>query len=130
MKTWLIVILWAVPLCAQSNSGELRLKVTDPGGLGVRTTVQITSEANQYRNTLTTNDQGRLDVQRLPYGIYQLEITSPGFAEISQSVNIHSSFPTEYTIQLLLPTVKQSVNVSAANTLIDPEQAGAVNHVG
>jgi hypothetical protein len=130
MKTWLIVILWAVPLCAQSNSGELRLKVLDPSGLGVRTAVHITSEANQYRTTLTTNDQGRLNVQRLPYGIYQLEITSSGFSEISQSVNIHSSFPTEYTIQLLLPTVKQSVNVSAANTLIDPEQAGAVNHVG
>jgi hypothetical protein len=114
----------------QSNSGELRLKVTDPTGLGLKTTVQITSEANQYRNTLTTNERGSLDVQRLPYGVYQLEISQPGFAEISQSVDIHSSFPTEYTIRLLLPTVKQSVNVSAANTLIDPDQAGAVNHVG
>jgi hypothetical protein len=130
MKTWLILILWVVPLCAQSNSGELRLKVLDPSGLGVRTAVQITSQANQYRNTLTTNDQGRLDVQRLPYGIYQLEITSPGFSEISQSINIRSSFPTDDTIRLLLPTVQQSVNVNAANTLIDPEQAGAVNHVG
>ncbi len=74
------MLLYAVPLFAQSNSGELRLKVTDPAGLGVKTAVQIISEANQYRNTLTTSDQGSLDVQRLPYGIYQLEIQQPGFA--------------------------------------------------
>ena len=77
MKKWIAVFfLFAGSAFAQSNSGELRLKVTDPSGLGVKTTVQIISEANQYRNTLATNDQGALDVQRLPYGIYQLEISS------------------------------------------------------
>ena len=73
-----ILFLCALPLFCQSNSGELRLKVTDPAGLAVKTTVQIVSEANQYRNNLATSDQGRLDVQRLPYGIYQLEIKQPG----------------------------------------------------
>ena len=43
---------------------------------------------------------------------------------------IHSSIPTEYTIQLKLPTVNQSVTVSAANTLIDPDQAGSVSQIG
>ena len=125
-----IFFFCALPLFCQSNSGELRLKVTDPAGLGVKTTVQISSKANQYRNTLATSDQGNLDVQRLPYGIYQLEIKQPGFAEISESVDIHSSIPTEYTIQLMLPSVNQSVTVTAPNTLIDPDQAGAVNQVG
>src|SRR5277367_3286051 len=117
-------------LFAQSNSGELRLKVTDPSGLPVKTTVRIVSEANQYRNILTTSDQGRLDVQRLPYGIYQLQITQPGFAEVSESLDIHSSIPTEHNIRLILPTVKQSVTVHAPNTLIDPDQAGAVSQIG
>jgi hypothetical protein len=125
-----ILFLAATPLFSQSNSGELRLHVTDPAGLAVKTTVQITSEANQYSNTLTTNEQGRLDVRRLPYGIYQLEISQSGFAVTTASVDIHSKFPVDYTIQLLLPTVKQSLDVSAANTLIDPDQPGAVNHVG
>ena len=126
----IILLLWAIPLCAQSNSGELRIKVIDPGGLGVKTAVQITSTANQYRNTLATSDQGTLDVHRLPYGIYELEIRQPGFASISESVEIHSSIPTEHTIQLKLPTVNESVTVSAANTLIDPDQAGSVNQIG
>jgi outer membrane cobalamin receptor len=115
---------------AQSNTGELRLTITDPSGSGVKTRVQIVSEANQYRNTLMTTDQGRLEAQRLPYGIYRLEIASPGFAEISRTVNIHSSLPTEYAIQLSLPTVRESASVNAASTLIDPDQAGSVNRVG
>jgi hypothetical protein len=130
IKSWLVLFFWAVPLFAQSNSGELRLKVTDPAGLGIRTTVQITSQANRYRNTLATSDQGSLDVQRLPYGLYQLEIKQAGFADISESVEIRFSIPTEHTVQLKLPTVNQSVTVSAANTLIDADQAGSVNQIG
>jgi hypothetical protein len=129
-KLIIAVLLWALPLVAQSNDGELRLKVTDPAGRGVKTTVQIVSRANQYRNTPTTSDQGYVDVQRLPYGIYQLEIRQPGFAGITESVEIHSSIPTEYTIQLKLPSVNESVTVTAADTLIDPDQAGSVSQIG
>ncbi|MGO8985115.1 MAG: carboxypeptidase-like regulatory domain-containing protein, partial [Terriglobales bacterium] len=125
-----IVCFFAVPLFCQSNNGELRLKVTDPDGLGVRTTVQVVSQANQYRRILTTGDQGRLDIERLPFGIYQLEISQPGFAQISKSIDIHSSIPIEFTLQLSLPTVQQSVTVSEERTLINPDQAGAVSQVG
>jgi hypothetical protein len=129
-KLILIVFFWASPLFCQSNSGELRLKVTDPSGLGVKAIVRVTSEANRYRNALTTSDQGSLDVERLPYGIYRLEIQQPGFAVVSESVEIRSSLPTDYKIQLKLPTVNQSVAVTAANTLIDPDQAGSVSQIG
>jgi len=117
-------------MLAQSNTAELRLTVTDPSGSGVKSTVEIVSEANEYRNTLTTNEGGTLDVLRLPYGVYQIEIQQPGFAPVSQSVDIRSSIPTEYAIQLKLQSVGQSVTVSAGGTLIDPNQAGNVNRIG
>jgi hypothetical protein len=125
-----LILISALPLSGQSNSGELRLKVTDPSGLGVKTAVRIISEANQYRNILTTSDQGTLDVQRLPYGIYHLEIEQPGFAAVSKSLEIRSSIPEEYTIQLTLTEVNQSLSVSAAGTLIDPDQSGSVSQIG
>jgi outer membrane cobalamin receptor len=124
------MVLLGTPLLGQSNSGELRLRVTDPAGLSVRTTVQIVSQANQYRSSLATNDQGRLDVQRLPYGRYELAIRQSGFANFFKSVDIHSSIPIQYAIQLLLPTVNQSVTVSAANTLIDTDRTGSVSQIG
>lgn len=110
--------------------GELRLKVTDPTGLGVKTAIEIVSEANQYRRTLSTDDQGALTIQRLPYGVYELQINQPGFAEVSQSLDIHSAIPTDYIIQLRVTGTNESVTVSAANTLIDPDQAGSVNQIG
>ena len=119
-----------MPVFCQSNSGELRIHVVDPSGLGVTATVQIISEANEYRSSLATSNQGRLDVQRLPFGTYQIEVSQPGFAPVSQSVEIRSSIPVEYTVQLKLPSVRQTVNVNAVNTLIDPDQAGSVNQIG
>jgi hypothetical protein len=117
-------------VCAQANQGELRLKVTDPFGLAVRTKVEITSGANQYRNTLTTDDQGSVVAQRLPYGVYRVEVQQPGFAPVSESIEVRSAVPQEQTIQLKLPLVSQSVTVNSVNTLIDPDQAGAVSQVG
>jgi len=126
----LCLVSSTVQAFGQSNSGELHLQVTDPAGLGVKTTVQITSAANQYRSSLATNEQGSLAVQRLPYGIYQLEIKQPGFAPVSESLEIRVSVPTEHTIQLQLTALNQSVDVTAADTLIDPDRAGAVSEIG
>jgi hypothetical protein len=108
----------------------LHIKVTVPSGLGIKTTVRIISTANEYRNALATSDQGTLVVQRLPYGIYQLEIEQPGFAPQFEAVEIRSSLPTECRILLKLPTVHQSVTVTATNTLIEPDQPGSVSQVG
>jgi hypothetical protein len=120
----------AMPLFCQINVGELRLRVTDPAGLGIKTTIQITNRSNQYRSALSTNDRGELDVQRLPYGIYLLKIEQPGFTAQSELVEIRSSLATKLTIQLRLATVNQSVTVNAVNTMIDPDQPGSVSQMG
>ena len=117
-------------LFAQNNSGELRLRVTDPSGVAVRAPIQVISEANEYRRTLNTDDQGSLILQHLPFGVYELQINQPGFAEVSQSVNVRSSIPTAHLIQLRVVAQSESVTVSAASTLINPEEAGSVNQVG
>jgi hypothetical protein len=124
------VIVYAFPALCQSNSGELRLKVADPSGLGVKATVQITSDANQYQNTLITNDDGSLTVQRLPFGIYRIEIQRGGFANSSQVVQIRTSVPLELRVEMKLTSVAQSVTVTADATLVNPDQPGAVNQIG
>ena len=115
---------------AQSNTGELRLMVTDPSGLGVKSTVELVSESNQYSYTHTTDDQGNLDAKRLPYGIYQVQIRATAFAPRSESVEIRSAFPVDRTIRLKVASVSESVKVSASSTLIDPYRAGSVNEMG
>ena len=130
MKVLAVLFCCALPLLGQSNSGELRLKVTDPSGLGVKAAVQIVSEANQYRHTLATTDEGRLTLHHLPFGLYRVEVRRSGFSVAAAAVEIRSSIPTQYRVQLKLPSVAQSIVVSAATTLIDPDQAGSVDQVG
>ena len=90
MKKALIiaVLLGAFPVFAQSTTGELRLTVTDPAGLAVKSTVELVSQGNEYSQTFTTDSQGKLDAKRLPYGIYQLQIQAQGFARVTESVAI------------------------------------------
>jgi hypothetical protein len=130
-KTLFIAIfLWTLPVFSQSNTGEFRLTVVDPSGLGVKTSVELLSEANQYRYTFSTDEKGYVDFERLPYGIYQVRIEAPGFAKVTEPVEIRSALPLDRAIRLKVASVSESVNVSASATLIDPYRAGSVNQLG
>jgi len=115
---------------AQSNAGELRLKITDPAGLALKSTVELVSQGNEYRHTFATDDRGNLDTKRLPYGIYEVQVRAEGFAQLSESIEIRSALPLERTIALKLASVSESVNVTAPSTLVDPYRAGSFNEIG
>ena len=125
-----LFFILAAPLLSKTNRGELRLKVTDPSGIGVKATAEVVSEANHYHETLTTGKRGELDIEELPYGVYQLEITATGFAVASTTIEIRSSLPTERVIQLVLSSVTQSVTVRGAGTLLDPDWPGSASQIG
>ena len=130
IKICLILILCTVFLCAQTNVGELRLRVTDQAGLGVKSTVQLVSEGNQVRQTLFTDDGGNLVAKQLPFGVYRLEVHHEGFAPFSDSVEIRSAIPAEYHVTLRIALLSTSVTVKDEDTLIDPHSSGAINRIG
>ena len=125
-----LCFLFAFPLFGQSNSGELRIKVVDPSGLGVESSVNLVSEANQFRKSLATDGAGNLDVKQVPFGIYRIDVQHSGFADFSGSVEVRSAIPTEYPIALKVASSSQTVTVNDQATLIDPYRPGAVNHIG
>ena len=124
------ILSLALPLLAQSNSGELRLRVTDPNGLGVKTTVQLVSESNEYRNTFATDDAGVFIAKRLPFGVYRIQIQQAGFAEVSARVEVRSAIPIEYPIRMTLASVTTSIVVRDSDTLIDPHRVSSANEIG
>ncbi len=132
MRKALIIalLLWALPLFGQSTTGELRLTVTDPAGLAVKSTVELVSQETEYSQTFTTNSQGKLDAKRLPYGIYQVHIVAQGFAEVSEPVEIRSALPLDRAIHLKVASVSESVKVTGTDTLMDPYRPGSVNELG
>ncbi len=130
MNKILVLLLLVAPLFAQSNTGELRLKVTDPAGLGIKSSVVLISEANHYSETFLTDDAGDLVVKRLPFGMYNLEVRHVTFAPTSQSVEIRSAIPTSQLVKLGMSPLQTTIEVQANDTLVDPHRVGSVNQVG
>ncbi|HEX3470469.1 MAG TPA: TonB-dependent receptor [Silvibacterium sp.] len=125
-----LLLLCALPVLGQVNTGELRLKVTDPSGLGLKTSAHLVSDGNQYNNTFTTDDSGYADLRPLPYGIYLVKVEAKGFAPINKVVEIASAIPVESTIKLEVAPVTTVVKVNATDTLIDPHRSSSILEIG
>jgi hypothetical protein len=120
----------AVPLMATVNTGELRLKVVDSTGIGIKATVALSSEANQYFSEFTTDADGTAEIKTLPYGVYRLNVEKQGFSSISKTLEIRSAIPVERTLQLAIAPISTVVQVSGAGTLIDPNRPSSIMQIG
>ena len=123
------ILLFALPLLGQSNAGELRLKVADPHGLGVKASVTLSSDAAQLHRSLVTDDAGLLTTRNLPFGPYQLKVESDGFSPFSGRIEIRSALPTEYLVKLSIAALSTAVNVTAESPLLDPSQTTSSNRL-
>jgi outer membrane cobalamin receptor len=121
------VLLLTLPLFAQSHSGELRVRVTDPSGLGVKASITLKSDALQIRRTLDTDDSGALSIHNLPFGPYEVNVESTGFFPFTGTVAIHSELPIEYAVNLSIVAPSTHIDVTAQGTLLDPTRTTS-NH--
>ena len=126
----ILIFFSALGALGQVNTGELRLKITDTAGLGVKTSAQLISEANQYSNTVTTNDAGYAQLARLPYGVYLIRTSATGFAPAEKRIQIASAIPVDAVIKLEVAGVTTVVKVTDTGTLIDPDQPSSIMRIG
>jgi hypothetical protein len=124
-----LLVLTAGPF-GQTNTGELRLTVTDQAGLPVQGAVQLVSESNQVRQNLETDPRGTLVAKRLPFGRYRVEVSRAGFATFAGLLDLQTALPTEYHVTLVIAPVHTHVSVGPDATLVDPHRTGAVNRIG
>jgi len=125
-----LLLVCAVALFAQSDTGELRLKVTDPAGLPIPSSVELVSQANQVRQMWDTDSDGTLVIKRLAYGVYRLQVSRSGFAPLSQLVDIRSALPKELRVTLGVAPIETTVVVTDSATLLDPFRTGDANRIG
>ncbi|MHB8217290.1 MAG: TonB-dependent receptor [Candidatus Sulfotelmatobacter sp.] len=123
------ILFLALPLLAQSNAGELRLKVTGPDGLPLKASVELSSDAIQFHRSFSTDDSGDLVTRNLVFGRYRLQVRSESFSGYDGIIEIHSSLPTDYVVKLNIAALSTAVNVTATNTLLDPERTTTINHL-
>ena len=109
---YLAPFLVACRLFGQTDTGELRLTVTDSAGLPVDASVELVSEVNQYRRAFNTGPEGHVTAKRLPFGLYHLEVTKQSFAPHADLLEIRSSIPKVVKVLLSVAPLQASVEVT------------------
>jgi hypothetical protein len=124
------LLLSALPLYSQVDAGELRLKVSAPSGVPVKSIVELVCAGNGFDKSFATDDSGSVSVKGIPYGVYQVQLEQPGFAPFSSTVEVRSALPVEAVIHLSLASLTTNVTVHGEGTLIDPNRPGSVMQIG
>ena len=127
-----VFALVAIVLChgvaaAQGLTGALIGTVKDDqGGLLAGAVVRLGSPALIGAvTTLTTNERGQLRFPSLPPGLYELDITMPGFATLHEAdILIGAGATIERTVVLKLAGIAESVVVEGAGSRVDARNPG------
>ncbi len=126
----LLLAALAVSAWGQASSGELRILVADPTGAPLQASVEVVSEANHYKEAFRADAEGRVIAKRLPFGLYTITVSQPGFAPASQLVDIRSALPKELRVKLAVEQIQTTIEVNAAETLIDPYATSSAKKIG
>jgi len=123
---WILAVALESIGAAQIMDGELRVTVRDPSGRAVAAHVELTARNPQFQTEAQTDQAGRVRLLRLPRGVYRLSVTSDGFEEAVDTVEIRSALPQEKEIGLRIGKLATEITVQAGAPLLDPSQPGQV----
>lgn len=126
----LFVLDVACPLLAQVNSGELRLRVTDPSGLGLNALVTVSNEPNKFLRTFVASEAGEVDIKALAYGVYLVRAEKSGFVPDVETVEVRSALPAQRAVRLTIAPAGASIQVYSSAPLIDLNRPSSIIQIG
>ena len=127
-----MLLVAAPPLFAQGETTSAIVgQVTDathaalPGA-----TVTITNQATGAKRSVTTNEAGRFDFPQLKPGSYSVKVEAEGF-DPQQNSAVIAGLGQAQTVDFVLRVAqfKQTLEVSAANSLIDAQNANTTTNL-
>ena len=120
----LLAVLCAsiLPQSAFSQSlgggGTVSGAVVDPSGASVpKANVTLTNRVTNYRQSVTTAEDGTFRLNNVPPNPYQLEVVSTGFDPHQEEVEVRGTVPVNLKVTLALESGKTVVNVEAGELL-------------
>ncbi|PWU11748.1 MAG: TonB-dependent receptor [Terriglobia bacterium] len=104
--------------------------MADPTGAALMASVELVSQAVQFRKDFQTDTDGQLTIPSLPFGVYRLKVEREGFNAAVSLVEIRSQVPSLQRITLGVAPIETTVDVSDAQTLLNPDRTGATHQIG
>ncbi len=127
----LILFLWvafSVVACAQSQTGSLSGTVTDTNGASVPgASVVAHQTATDLAIDTVTSESGLYVFPNLPVGLWAITVEKGGFKRtVSEGIQIFIAQRQTLDLRLEIGDLKQTVEVSAEQTLLDAGPAKKV----
>jgi hypothetical protein len=114
---WLLLLTGY--LLAQTPSGSLRGRVTDPTGAVIPQATVTATGASGNNTTVLTNGQGVYEVTGLPAGVYTVTTAAKGFAvSQEQNVAITAGQVLQFDIALEIQVKAEKVEVQEESTTV------------
>jgi iron complex outermembrane receptor protein len=116
LATCATMLLTTTAMLAQSN-GTVTGTVLDAKGTPITSAaIRITPEGGSSNRTITTDTLGRFSLSALPSGVYTLEFTAKGFAQVTRRITVTSGQSADISVALKIDSVSTEVNVEADAT--------------
>ncbi len=125
MRAWAIfVVLFfavlAADMPAQTASGTLRGRITDPSGAVIPKATVAATNADGKSVTEVTNSQGIYEIKGLPPGNYTVTVTANGFAvDQEPAVQVVAGQVQQFDIALSIAVKKENVEVQEETPTVD-----------
>ena len=120
---FLLCAVTVVTACAQT-SGDISGLVRDPsGGAVAAAVVKATNVSTNATRVSVTTDAGLFSFPSLPPGTYSVAVEKAGFKSASGQVELQVQQSRRLDFDLELGQVTESVNVSAAVSMLESENA-------
>jgi len=120
-----IVVLLAIGSTgrAQSNTAIIRGTVTDNTGAVVSgAKVRLANAITAFVQETASDGQGVYRLVDVPLGVYTLTVETSGFETSTRAVSIRTNLAQQIDVQLGVAPVRQEVDVSAINELLEPDK--------
>ncbi|WP_263409938.1 TonB-dependent receptor [Terriglobus tenax] len=110
---------------AQDTNASLSGLIIDAQGAAITTaTVVVTNTATGVTRTLVDDSNGRYDVQNLPPGPYQVEVSAPGFSKtVLNNIVLTVSQAASQNVTLSVGSNNETVSVEASMNLTQTESS-------
>jgi hypothetical protein len=126
----LFVILSAPIVLAAASAGTIRGTIAGPDGKPMGgVPVQLRNDISGFKSDTITAADGTFQFFAVPYNPYELHVEVQGFGAVHENVDVRTSLPKEVAIRLELPSVAESVQVTAEPTAAQLETDNTSSHI-
>ena len=118
------------PAVAQSlgNAGTIEGTVTDPAGAVVaKAEVTLRNAVTGYMQTAVSGPDGAFRLSNIPQNPYRIQVTAPGFAAFTQTIDVSNSIPVQVKATLAVAGASTTVNVEGAVEALENDPSAHID---